>query len=61
MRHFVSPLLFLASAASFLLPFLEVTSVGRRATASGLDLVTAEASFSGTYSHAAYSGPSWLR
>jgi hypothetical protein len=55
-RRLVSPFLFLAVAASFLLPFLTVTAVGRRATASGVQLVTAEASFSGTYSHAAYEG-----
>jgi hypothetical protein len=55
-RGLVSPLVFLALIACFLLPFLTVTSVGRRASASGLDLVTANASFSGTYTHAAYEG-----
>ncbi len=56
MRRFVSPLVFLAVIACFLLPFLTVTSVGRRGSATGFDLVTANASFSGTYSHAAYEG-----
>jgi hypothetical protein len=55
-RRFVSPLVFLAVVACFLLPFLTVTSVGRRASASGLDLVTGNASFDGMYSHAAYEG-----
>jgi hypothetical protein len=55
-RRFVSPLIFVGAAASFLLPFLNVTSVGRRASASGVDLVTGGASFAGTYSHAAYEG-----
>jgi hypothetical protein len=55
-RRLVSPLVFLAVTACFLLPFLTVTSVGRTASASGLDLVTGKASFSGAYSHAAYEG-----
>jgi hypothetical protein len=55
-RRFVSPLVFLALTACFLLPFLTVTSVGRRASATGFDLVSASASFRGTYSHAAYEG-----
>jgi hypothetical protein len=55
-RRFVSPLVFLAVLACFLLPFLTVTSVGRRGSATGLDLATANASFTGTYTHAAYEG-----
>lgn len=50
------PLVFLGAIACFLMPFLTVASVGRRASASGLDLAAGDASFDGTYSHAAYEG-----
>jgi hypothetical protein len=55
-RRFVSPLLFLAVVACFVLPFVTVTSVARQAHATGIDLVAGSASFSGTYTHAAYEG-----
>jgi hypothetical protein len=51
----ISPALFAALVACFFLPFVHV-SMEREATATGFQLVTGDATFSGTYTHAAYEG-----
>ena len=56
MTRLVTPVLFLALVGSFALPFLTVTAIERKASATGLELVSGSGSFTGTYTHAAYEG-----
>jgi len=51
----LSPALFAALVACFFFPFVHV-SLEREATATGFDLVTGTASFTGRYTHASYEG-----